>query len=162
VALPEMVEDEAGDGAGRWGTAGREPGEPTCERLLVRVRQEREFLTAVLRHIPAGVAIVDAASRRLLFRNAQADAILGPPGPRADDVLAAYRDLCPMHADGRPRAPQRRLGVWSEVTCVRTMACGAANPQAQPCARSAAVNVTMSPAKVMMRRIAGAVALLCQ
>jgi diguanylate cyclase (GGDEF)-like protein len=115
VALPEMVADGADDGTGWWSTAGREPGEPTCARLLVRVRQEREFLTAVLRHIPAGVAIVDAASRRLLFRNAQADAILGPPGPGADDVLAAYRDLCPMHADGRPY-------VEAELPLVRALA----------------------------------------
>lgn len=113
VALPGAVRDRA-RAAGRRRASGRKPGEPSCERLLARVRREREFLAAVLRHIPAGVVIVDAAARRLLFRNAQADAILGPPGPGLD-ALAAYRDLRPAHPDGRPYAE-------AELPLVRALA----------------------------------------
>ena len=93
---------------------GREQGGLEHERLLAQLRRERDLLQAVLRHLPAGVAIVEAASRRLLFRNAQADAILGPPGS-GDDMAAAYRGLRPVHADGRPYAE-------AELPLVRALA----------------------------------------
>src|SRR5688572_19700056 len=100
-----MGRDEAGSVAGWRDGTGREQGGLEHERLLAPLRRERDLLQAVLRHLPAGVAIVEAASRQLLFRNTQADAILGPPGS-GDDIAAAYRGLRPAHADGRPYAEE--------------------------------------------------------
>jgi signal transduction histidine kinase len=78
-------------------------------RFAEEQETERAKLEAVLRQMPAGVVIVDAATGRSLLTNAQTERILGAipvdslPGDRA------------FHPDGRPYTP----GEWPLVRSIR-------------------------------------------
>ncbi|WP_029009880.1 PAS domain S-box protein [Azospirillum halopraeferens] len=75
-------------------------------RVAAREREhlERARLDAVLAQMPAGVAIAEAPSGRLLMHNARAIALLGHPMLDTDSY-EGYARYGALHPDGTPYAP---------------------------------------------------------
>ena len=72
--------------------------------LVEQIETERLRLDAVLRQMPAGVAIAEAPSGRLVLGNEQLEQIFRHPfRPSAD--ISAYGEWEIFHGDGRPYAP---------------------------------------------------------
>jgi signal transduction histidine kinase len=71
-----------------------------CEARRRAVETERTRLKAILQQLPVGVAIADAASRRIILHNDEAERLLRRPlvSPNGED---GYPLLGAVHADGR-------------------------------------------------------------
>ncbi|MBD2342915.1 hybrid sensor histidine kinase/response regulator [Anabaena subtropica] len=85
----------------------RKQAEAERERLLHVLETERAQFEAVLRQMPAGVMIADAASGKLVLTNEQAKQILGYNFEQSLE-LEEYAPITPFTAwrcDGRPYAP---------------------------------------------------------
>jgi len=77
------------------------------ERLRASAERERARLSAVLRHMPAGVMIAEAPSGRIILGNEQVERIWGHPF-QPGQSLDAYRERLGVRPDGRPYEP----GDW--------------------------------------------------
>ena len=71
------------------------------ERVLVNNRQQKELLEAVLQQMPAGVLIVDAATKEVIIQNRQIAEILQQP---QINLLSLDWEGCSLgyHLDGKP------------------------------------------------------------
>jgi signal transduction histidine kinase len=78
-------------------------------RFAEEQETERAKLEAVLRQMPGGVVIVDAATGRLLLTNDQTERILGSP------PVDSFPEGRVFHADGRPYT----RGEWPLVRSIR-------------------------------------------
>ena len=97
--------------------AGRKRAEEERERLLRQLEGERARLETVLQQLPAGVAIFEAPSGRLILCNEEAERLLGHP---LDDVLgtdrlplfysATYLEGHPFDLDDYPVVRSMRFG----------------------------------------------------
>jgi PAS domain S-box-containing protein len=85
------------------------------ERLVEQLEAERARLETVLHQMPAGVAIAEAPSARLLLGNEQFAHILRHPFYPTHDV-AGYDQYQGFHSDGRRYQPQE----WPLVRSIRT------------------------------------------
>ncbi len=85
------------------------------ERLLEQLQTERGRLEAVLRQMPAGVALAEAPSGQLLFGNEQFTHILRQPFFSAADI-SQYDYYQGFYADGRPYQPEE----WPLARSIRT------------------------------------------
>lgn len=84
----------------------RKQAEAERERLLQALETERAQFEAVLRQMPAGVMIADAASGKLVLANEQAKQIVGYRFEQSLE-LEDYESVTPftaLRADGRPYA----------------------------------------------------------
>ncbi|HEY9601576.1 MAG TPA: PAS domain S-box protein, partial [Allocoleopsis sp.] len=82
----------------------RQQAEAERERLLQELAIERARFEAVLRQMPAGVMIADAASGKLVLTNQQAKQIVGYDYEQSLQ-LAEYEQIAPFqgfHSDGQP------------------------------------------------------------
>jgi PAS domain S-box-containing protein len=69
-------------------------------RLMRELASERARLQEVLDNLPAGVALAEAPSGRVIFGNAQLERLLRLPVPRASN-LQEYGEWTGFHPDGR-------------------------------------------------------------
>jgi PAS domain S-box-containing protein len=84
-------------------------------RQYQRAQEERQRFEAVLKQMPAGVAIAEAPSGRLILDNEQVSHLFRQPRVPLDD-LEAYRQFVGLHPDGRPYEPEE----WPLVRSVTT------------------------------------------
>ncbi len=90
------------------------------ERLHERLHLERSSLETIVRHMPAGVLVVEAGSGRVVLDNLQL-ATIGGQLPRPRPTLGDYRDWQAFFPDGRPYAMEqwpllRSLNAGERVT----------------------------------------------
>jgi PAS domain S-box-containing protein len=75
------------------------------EELMRRIEVERELLEAVLRQMPSGIIIADAATGRLILGNEQVERIWRHPF-LASAEIGEYSEYKGFHPDGRPYEPE--------------------------------------------------------
>jgi PAS domain S-box-containing protein len=85
------------------------------ERLVEQLEAQRARLETVLRQMPAGVAIAEAPSARLVLGNEQLAHMLRHPFYPAEDV-AGYDQYQGFHLDGRRYRPEE----WPLVRSIRS------------------------------------------
>jgi PAS domain S-box-containing protein len=96
----------------------RKQAEAERERLLSELETERTRLKAVLRQMPAGVMIADAATDKLVLANEQVEHIVGY-SYQLDHQLEEYEQLVQFsgfHPNGRRYAPDE----WPLMRSLRT------------------------------------------
>jgi PAS domain S-box-containing protein len=102
------LHDDRGDVVGQLGIVanitGRKRAEGDRERLLGQLEAERTRLETVLQQLPAGVAIVEAPSGRLILHNEEAERLLHRPlAPLVGaNGLPLYTAV---HPEGSPYSP---------------------------------------------------------
>ncbi len=84
----------------------QERAELEREELVRRLAVERAKLTSLIQSIPAGVVLIDARSRKITYRNDEAERILGfpvRPGSRAIEAGVWHA----LTAEGQPIEPEQ-------------------------------------------------------
>ncbi|MHB8584776.1 MAG: ATP-binding protein [Thermoplasmatota archaeon] len=84
----------------------RKRSESERERLLAELRSERALLTAVVQQMPAGVALAEAPSGRLILSNDRLNELLGHDGSLATAGWATLPDAHLRFTNGEPMRPE--------------------------------------------------------
>jgi signal transduction histidine kinase/PAS domain-containing protein/ActR/RegA family two-component response regulator len=83
----------------------RKRAEADRERLLKELESERAFLEAVLRQMPGGIVIAEAASGKIVLRSQQGPSLL-PGGKEPPESVKQYDSLANLLPGGRYASPK--------------------------------------------------------